>query len=61
MEKSLTPRRFSQVGWGEGGSWVGRFCVKRSTAKIWFFRSLDDAEICVQPEFFRLCYDFKES
>jgi len=40
MEKSLTPRRFSQVGWGEGGSWVGHFCVNRSTAKIWFFRRL---------------------
>jgi hypothetical protein len=36
VEKSLTPRRFSQVGRGEGGSWVGRFCVQRSTAKICF-------------------------
>ena len=40
MEKSLTPRRFSKVGRGEAGSWVGRFCVKRSTAKIWFSRRL---------------------
>ena len=43
MEKSLTPRRFSKVGRGEGGSWVGRFCVQRSPAKIWFFRRLADA------------------
>ncbi len=44
MEKSLTSRRFSQVGWGEGGSWVGRFCVTRSPAKIWFSRFLADAK-----------------
>ena len=35
--KSPSPRRrFSQAGRGEGGSWVERFCVQRSTAKICF-------------------------